>query len=86
MGGEGLSQLICRSTDPPGVLFLAEPYLVVPGLLQVHGLEPMEHPFLGMLFLGQDGRGDYIPCRHLRNRYNAQRRDVFKPGEEPRKA
>jgi hypothetical protein len=38
---------------------------------------------LYLLFYGLDGRGDYVPCRQLRNKYSIERRDVYKPGEEP---
>lgn len=44
---------------------LLSPELEPKGLswVQVHGEEPLQHPFTEMLFLGQDGRGDYLPCR-----------------------
>mmetsp|Transcript_10055 Transcript_10055/g.27521 ORF Transcript_10055/g.27521 Transcript_10055/m.27521 type:complete len:283 (-) Transcript_10055:169-1017(-) len=41
-----------------------------------------KHPYEYMLFLGQDARGDYIPCKQLRDRYNVQRRDVWAPGDD----
>ena len=31
--------------------------------VEVHGSDPLQHPYLFALFLGQDARGDYIPCR-----------------------
>ena len=34
-----------------------------PSWLEAHGPDPLHHPYVGALFLGQDGRGDYIPCR-----------------------
>ncbi|KAG2452863.1 hypothetical protein HYH02_002207 [Chlamydomonas schloesseri] len=49
---------------------------------EVYGTDPLQHPYLYILFLGMDGRGDYVPCRQLRDRYNVQRRDVYKPGQE----
>eukprot|EP00955_Chlamydomonas_euryale_P081757 363625-Chlamydomonas_euryale.AAC.6 len=79
---------------PPSCLFFyfAEELLTCPELedpprawVEEHGSEPLEHSFLNVLFLGVDGRGDYVPCRHLRNKFNVQRRDVFKPGEDPNK-
>ncbi len=30
---------------------------------EVHGTDPLQHPYLYILFLGMDGRGDYVPCR-----------------------
>jgi hemimethylated DNA binding protein len=38
------------------------------------------HPYAYVLFLGQDAAGDLLPCRQLRDRYNQQRRDVWRPG------
>ncbi|PNH09980.1 hypothetical protein TSOC_003325 [Tetrabaena socialis] len=49
---------------------------------EVHGSDPLQHPYLYILFLGLDGRGDYVPCRQLRDKYNVQRRDVYRPGED----
>ena len=33
------------------------------------------------MFLGSDGEGNMVPCRQLRDKYNAARRDVYAPGE-----
>lgn len=49
--------------------------------VEVYGNDPLQHPYLYILFLGMDGRGDYVPCRQLRDKYNVQRRDVHRPGE-----
>jgi len=38
------------------------------------------HPYAYVLFLGQDAAGDLLACRQLRDRYNQQRRDVWRPG------
>jgi hypothetical protein len=37
------------------------------------------HPFAGMLFLGNDHAGDFLPSKPLREKYSAQRRDVGPP-------
>lgn len=50
---------------------------------QVYGTESLQHPYSYVLFLGQDARGDMLPCRQLRDKYGARRRDVYKPGSEP---
>jgi uncharacterized membrane protein YgcG len=50
---------------------------------QVYGPDALQHPYSYVLFLGQDARGDMIPCRQLRDKYGARRRDVYKPGSEP---
>jgi hypothetical protein len=50
---------------------------------QVYGTESLQHPYSYVLFLGQDARGDMLPCRQLRDKYGARRRDVYKPGTEP---
>jgi hypothetical protein len=52
--------------------------------LQVYGPDALQHPYSYVLFLGQDARGDMIPCRQLRDKYGARRRDVYKPGSEPK--
>ncbi|GAX76663.1 hypothetical protein CEUSTIGMA_g4109.t1 [Chlamydomonas eustigma] len=52
--------------------------------IEAYGSEPMYHPYLDALFLGQDGKGDYIPCRHLREKFSVRRRDVYRSGEEPK--
>jgi hypothetical protein len=31
--------------------------------VEFFGSEPLKHPYMYILFLGQDGRGDYVPCR-----------------------
>jgi hypothetical protein len=50
--------------------------------LQVYGPDPLQHPYSYVLFLGQDARGDMLPCRQLRDKYSARRRDVYRPGTE----
>ena len=32
--------------------------------MQAYGPEALEHPYMYMVFLGQDARGDYLPCRY----------------------
>lgn len=49
----------------------------------MYGPDALQHPYSYVLFLGQDARGDMIPCRQLRDKYGARRRDVYKPGSEP---
>lgn len=49
----------------------------------MYGPDALQHPYSYVLFLGQDARGDMIPCRQLRDKYGARRRDVYKPGTEP---
>ncbi|KAG1670018.1 hypothetical protein FOA52_011174 [Chlamydomonas sp. UWO 241] len=77
-------------TGMPPVAYVAEELLTCPEIgspplswVEAHGDDAFEHAFSSVLFLGADGRGDYIPCRHLRNKFNVQRRDVYKPGEDP---
>jgi hemimethylated DNA binding protein len=40
---------------------------------ETYGDDPLQHPFSSTLFLGQDAKGDYIPCRKLRDKYNLPR-------------
>jgi len=53
-----------------------------PAWVELFGKEPLEHPYMYILFLGQDARGDFVPCRQLRDKYAVQRRDVFQPGSD----
>ncbi|KAG2489687.1 hypothetical protein HYH03_011796 [Edaphochlamys debaryana] len=85
--------------DPhlPPVAYVAEELLTCPELdtaedgqpgkswSEMYGNDPLQHPYLYILFLGMDGRGDYVPCRQLRDKYSVQRRDVYRPGEEDKK-
>ncbi len=32
--------------------------------VEAYGNDPLQHPYLYILFLGMDGRGDYVPCRY----------------------
>ena len=41
-----------------------------------------DHPYLYILFLGTDHRGDYVPTRALRARCGADRRDVYAEGDD----
>lgn len=50
--------------------------------VEAAGPEPLAHPYAYILFLGQDARGDYLPCRQLRDKYRVARRDVHAPGQE----
>ncbi|MEW5316228.1 MAG: hypothetical protein WDW38_007609 [Sanguina aurantia] len=77
------------SDEQVPVAYVAEELLSAPELdtdepqswLERWGPEPMLHPYMYILYLGQDARGDYLPCRQLRDKYNARRRDVYAPGE-----
>ncbi|KAL6782673.1 hypothetical protein ACKKBG_A07670 [Auxenochlorella protothecoides x Auxenochlorella symbiontica] len=40
------------------------------------------HPLLSLLFLGKDAEGNHLPCRQLRQRFGAERRDVHPPGSD----
>lgn len=40
------------------------------------------HPFAGMLFLGNDHAGDFLPSKPLREKYSAPRRDVGPSDED----
>ena len=51
-------------------------------MVQVYGNEELQHPYSYVLFLGVDARGDMLPCRQLRDKYNVPRRDVYAPGQE----
>lgn len=78
--------------DPhlPPVAYVAEELLRAPEMesegckswVEAYGNDPLQHPYLYILFLGMDGRGDYVPCRQLRDKHNVQRRDVYRPGED----
>eukprot|EP00878_Enallax_costatus_P002909 GHUV01003103.1.p1 GENE.GHUV01003103.1~~GHUV01003103.1.p1 ORF type:complete len:415 (+),score=115.19 GHUV01003103.1:208-1452(+) len=73
----------------PPVAYVAQELLATPELdddgtswSEVYGPDPLQHPYSYVLFLGQDARGDMLPCRQLRSKYNARRRDVYRPGTE----
>ncbi|GIL48759.1 hypothetical protein Vafri_5212 [Volvox africanus] len=74
----------------PPVAYAPEELLLSPEMesegakswVEVYGNDPLQHPYLYILFLGMDGRGNYLPCRQLRDKYNVQRRDVYRPGED----
>ncbi|EFJ45564.1 hypothetical protein VOLCADRAFT_94016 [Volvox carteri f. nagariensis] len=63
----------------PPVAYVAEELLTWPEMeseggkswVEVYGNDPLQHPYLYILFLGLDGRGDYVPCRQLRDKYSA---------------
>jgi len=65
------SQHSCtKSVHGKYAVAVAEELLTCPELedpprawVEEHGSEPLEHSFLNVLFLGVDGRGDYVPCR-----------------------
>lgn len=42
----------------------------------------VDHPYTYLLFLGPDGRGDFVPSRRLRERYNVARKDIYVDGED----
>ncbi|WIA21272.1 hypothetical protein OEZ85_000506 [Tetradesmus obliquus] len=76
------------SAQPP-VAYVAQELLAAPELEdegaswgQVYSPDPLQHPYSYVLFLGQDARGDMLPCRQLRDKYSARRRDVYRPGSE----
>ncbi len=81
------------ASQPP-VAYVAEQLLFAPELaegdgagcglswLEVYGPQELQHPYAYVLFLGPDARGDLLPCRQLRDKYNAPRRDVYAPGAE----
>lgn len=75
--------------NSPPVAYVPEDWLTSPELqpggkcwLEAYGPQPLLHPYAGYLFLGQDARGDLLPCRALRNQFGAQRRDVYPPGQD----
>jgi len=41
----------------------------------------VDHPYTYLLFLGPDGKGDFVPSRRLRERYDVPRKDVYVDGE-----
>ncbi|QDZ25979.1 hypothetical protein HOP50_20g85290 [Chloropicon primus] len=47
----------------------------------VHGSDPenflIYHPYMYLLFYGQDGEGNYVPSKKLRDKYKKQRKDVY---------
>ena len=47
----------------------------------VHGSDKenflVSHPYMYLLFLGQDGEGNYVPSKKLRDKFGQQRRDVY---------
>ncbi|CAI5471940.1 unnamed protein product [Closterium sp. Yama58-4] len=55
------------------VAYVAEDLLDVP---EEADKEQMIHPYLYLLFYGADSRGDFIPCKPLRDKYNAPRHEV----------
>ena len=73
----------------PPVAYAAQELLAAPELVddgaswsEVYGPGELQHPYSYILFLGQDARGDLLPCRQLRGKYSAPRRDVRRPGSE----
>jgi len=55
----------------------------VPTWKDTFGEDPLQHPYLYMLYLGPDAEGNLIPTRALRNRYKIARWDVYgKEGDE----
>eukprot|EP00475_Leptophrys_vorax_P045676 TRINITY_DN9573_c0_g1_i1.p1 TRINITY_DN9573_c0_g1~~TRINITY_DN9573_c0_g1_i1.p1 ORF type:complete len:266 (+),score=33.76 TRINITY_DN9573_c0_g1_i1:30-800(+) len=59
------------------VAYVAEDLLSVP---EEPDKEPFVHPYLYMLFFGADAKGDFIPSKLLRDKYNAPRYEV--PADE----
>ena len=51
----------------------------------VHGTDPetfiTSHPYMYLLFYGQDGEGNYVPSKKLRDKYKRERRDVYWNGK-----
>jgi hemimethylated DNA binding protein len=66
------------------VMYCAEDVLRAPPSLErgAPQLQPIEHPYTYLLFLGPDAAGGYVPSRALREKYGAPRRDVHPPGGE----
>lgn len=68
----------------PAVTYVAEELLVgaeESGLWEADfSHEAFQHPYCYLLFLGKDGKGDLVPTRQLRDKYNAMRRDVYYEG------
>ncbi|GBG00504.1 hypothetical protein Rsub_13266 [Raphidocelis subcapitata] len=76
------------ATQPP-VAYVAQELLAAPELTddgtswgEVYGEDELQHPYSYVLFLGADARGDLVPCRQMRDKYGAPRRDVRRPGTE----
>lgn len=71
----------------PPVAYVAEELIKVPKdetWKEAHGSDILRHPFEYLLFFGQDGEGNMVPVKDMRERYNQPRRDVYSPGEEER--
>eukprot|EP00887_Chlorella_sp_A99_P007314 scaffold2.g7314.t1 len=73
--------------DQPPVAYVPEERLTAGSAANFLAESPLvdghfEHPFSYLLFLGADGQGNLLPCRQLRDKYAAPRRDVYAAGEE----
>ena len=44
--------------------------------------QPLQHPFIYLLFSGMGADGSYVPTRALRERYDVERRDIYPDDEE----
>ena len=73
-----------RNTGP-GVALVSESELNAPQppatWRSVHGSDPesflISHPYMYLMFYGQDGEGNYVPSKKLRDKFNKQRKDVY---------
>jgi hypothetical protein len=49
----------------------------------VRGQDPQDpdflisHPYMYLMFYGQDGEGNYVPSKKLRDKFKKQRRDAY---------
>ena len=59
------------------VAYVAEDNLVIP---DQPDMERFDHPYISFLFYGMDAAGDFIPIKHLREKYNRPRHEV--PNDE----
>lgn len=71
---------------PPPVAYVAEECLAPASSADFAAEEPLvggalEHPYGYLMFLGADGEGNMVPCRQLRDKYGAARRDVHLGGD-----
>lgn len=71
--------------DQPPVAYVAESSLAAASgadfslKAPLNGAGMFQHPYTYLLFLGPDGQGNMMPCRQLRDKYCAERKDVYAP-------
>lgn len=68
-------QVLHDVQEHPGymVAYVAEEFLELPA---EPDKEEFSHPYMYLLFYGVDANGDFIPCKQLREKYNAPRHEV----------